>query len=66
VSWEYSKVGGLFAFALALSFLSRIWRPDSGLLVQVGYGLIFPLLFLFLVAWMQSGVFKKREVHGSS
>ncbi len=66
VAWEYSKVGGLFAFALALSFLSRIWRPDSGLLVQVGYGLIFPLLFLFLVAWMQSGVFKKREVHGSS
>jgi O-antigen/teichoic acid export membrane protein len=65
VAWEYPKVGALFGWAVGLSFLSRIWQPASGTLVQVGYGLVFPVLFLALVAWLQWGEFKKTKVHGS-
>jgi len=59
VDWEFGKVGLLFGSALGLCFASRSWMPANEM-SQIGYGLVFPIVFLILVIVVQ-----KKELFNS-
>ncbi len=60
VDWEFTKVGFLFVSALLLCLVSRNWAP-SGEWQPILMGLVYPLVFLMVVVFVQKDLILKSR-----